>query len=65
MNGEILLTIEESARALKIGRTHLYRYIQTGELRSVKLGRARRVAAAALADFVERLEADQAEEVDG
>ena len=53
-----LFTVDEAASALGIGRSHLYRYVQTGELRSVKLGRARRIPIAVLEEFVKRLQAE-------
>ena len=57
-----LLTVDEAASACGIGRSHLYRYIQTGELRSVKIGRARRIAVRALEEFVQRLQEEQQED---
>ncbi|MEU7067727.1 excisionase family DNA-binding protein [Streptomyces sp. NPDC046161] len=53
----VLLTVEEAARRLRIGRTLCFRLIGTGELESVPVGRLRRVAPAALDDFVARLRA--------
>ncbi|MFD9049822.1 excisionase family DNA-binding protein [Streptomyces zaomyceticus] len=52
-----LLTVEEAARRLRIGRTFCFRLIRTGELESVPLGRLRRVPAAAIPEFVNRLRA--------
>jgi excisionase family DNA binding protein len=40
-----------------IGRTKLYELIRSGELRSVRVGGARRVSATALAEFVAALDA--------
>lgn len=51
----VLLTVEEAARRLRIGRTSCFRLIRTGELESVPVGRLRRVPAAAVAEYVERL----------
>jgi excisionase family DNA binding protein len=56
----ILLTAKEAARALRVGRSKVYELMRSGELRSVKIGGSRRVSAAALAEFVSRLEADAA-----
>ncbi|MFI8262089.1 excisionase family DNA-binding protein [Streptomyces sp. NPDC085665] len=53
----VLLTVEEAARRLRIGRTLCFRLIGTGELESVPVGRLRRVPPAALDDFVARLRA--------
>ena len=51
-------TPEEAAKALGIGRTTVYKLIGLGELRAVKVGGSRRVSAAALAEYVERLDRD-------
>ena len=55
----LLLTPVEAARALGIGRTKVYELMAAGVLASVKIGSARRVPAAALAEFVERLTAER------
>lgn len=52
-----LLTVEEAARRLRIGRTLCFRLIRTGELESVPIGRLRRVPAAAISEYVTRLRA--------
>ncbi|MFF1476274.1 excisionase family DNA-binding protein [Streptomyces sp. NPDC058301] len=51
----ILLTVEEAARRLRIGRTLCFHLIGSGELESVPVGRLRRVPVAALHDYVTRL----------
>ncbi|MFF3618200.1 excisionase family DNA-binding protein [Streptomyces sp. NPDC002467] len=53
----VLLTVEEAARRLRIGRTLCFRLIGTGELESVPVGRLRRVPAAAVHEYVARLRA--------
>lgn len=53
----LLLRPAEAAARLGIGRTKLYELMASGELRSVKIGGARRVSATALADFVAELDA--------
>ena len=55
---QLLLTPEEAARALGIGRTKLYKLLATEQLRSVRIDGSRRVTAAALEDFVRRLDRD-------
>lgn len=55
----VLLTVEEAARRLKIGRTLCFRLIGTGELESVPIGRLRRVPTAAVDEFVARLRAER------
>lgn len=39
----ILVTVEEAAEALRVGRTTVFHLIRTGELDSVRIGRLRRV----------------------
>lgn len=51
----ILLTVEEAARRLSIGRTTMYALIGTGEVASVPVGRLRRVPVSALHDYTARL----------
>jgi excisionase family DNA binding protein len=53
----LLLRPSEAAQRLGIGRTKVYELMRSGELRSVKIGAARRVSATALADFVAALDA--------
>jgi excisionase family DNA binding protein len=55
-SGRLLLTIPQACEALGIKRSHLYRYIQTGELKSILLGRSRRISAWALTEFIEASE---------
>jgi excisionase family DNA binding protein len=52
---ELLLTVEEAARRLRIGRTLVYQLISSGELESVKVGRLRRVPAECLPAYVATL----------
>ena len=50
--GRILLTVEEAARALRIGRTTAYRLLAEGQIDSIQIGHLRRVPVDALARFV-------------
>lgn len=52
---KVLLTPEEAAAALSLGRTKVYELIRVGALRSVRIGKCRRVPAVALSEFVDRL----------
>jgi len=54
---QLLFRPDEAAQRLGIGRTKVYELMARGELRSVKIGAARRVSATALADFVAALDA--------
>jgi excisionase family DNA binding protein len=51
----LLLTPEEAARRLSIGRTTIYALMASGDLPSVTIGRCRRIPASALKSFVVRL----------
>jgi excisionase family DNA binding protein len=53
--GEVLLTVQEAARRLRIGRTTLYQYLMSGELESVQIGTRRFVPADATAEFLVKL----------
>jgi excisionase family DNA binding protein len=46
-----LLSIEQAARALGIGRTVLYSEIRAGRIRSVKVGRRRLIPASAVSEL--------------
>ena len=52
----ILLTPEEAAAALHVGRTTVYALIKAGELHPVHIGRSCRVSRAELERYVRRLE---------
>ncbi len=51
----ILLTVAEAATLLRIGRTLMYHLISTGAVRSVTIGRLRRVRPDDLADYANNL----------
>lgn len=51
----ILLTVEEAAEQLSIGRTTMFALIKAGDITTVRVGRLRRVPATAVADYVDRL----------
>jgi excisionase family DNA binding protein len=55
----VLLTVEEAARCLRIGRTTCYALIRTGELESLTIGGLRRVPADAPATYLARRRAEQ------
>jgi len=54
-SSRLLVTIEEAARRLSIGRSHIYEQIQRGALRSVHVGRSRRILTTDLEAFIEQL----------
>ena len=55
----VLLTAEEAAERLNIGRTTMFSLIKSGAIESVKVGRMRRVPETALTAYTERLAAEQ------
>ena len=55
---QLLVTVDEAARLLSIGRTQVYKLIGSGELPSIKLFRSRRIQASALRDYVAQLGQD-------
>ena len=54
----VLLTVEEAAERLRIGRTSMYRLVSTGVVESVTIGRLRRVPSDCLDKFVATLRRD-------
>lgn len=51
----LLLTAEETAKLLHIGRCKVYDLIRNNELCSIKIGGARRIPRSALEEYVARL----------
>ena len=52
---KLLLTVDEAAAALSLGRTFTCRLIAAGQIASVKVGARRLIPVTALQAFVERL----------
>ena len=52
----LLLTPEEAAKVLRVGRTTIYALMKTGQLRPVHLGRSCRLARIELERYVSRLQ---------
>ncbi|KFK91555.1 Xis [Streptomyces sp. JS01] len=55
----ILLTVEEAARRLRVGRTTCFALIRTGALESIMIGALRRIPADAPAAYLARRRAEQ------
>lgn len=53
---QLLLTPEEAARALRVGRTTVYALMKIGELRPVYIGRSCRLPVAELERYVSHLQ---------
>ncbi len=56
-----LYTIEEAMTMLRMGRTTIFDQLRNGRLRSVREGRARRIPAEAIAEYIALLEREEAE----
>jgi len=54
-----LLTVEEAAQRLSLGRTTLFALLKDGQIMSVRIGRLRRIPVGALVAYTARLIADQ------
>lgn len=50
----ICVRVNDAARMIGVGRTKLYELIAAGEVETIKLGKATRITAASLHDFVRR-----------
>ena len=57
----LLLTPEEAAQVLRVGRTTVYALIKEGQLRSIHIGRSCRLSRAELERYVNRLDAPSPE----
>jgi excisionase family DNA binding protein len=51
----LVLTIEQAAERLGIGRSLMYALVSSGEVESVTIGRLRRIPADALVEYIARL----------
>ncbi len=49
---KLLLTPEEAAKALRIGRTSLYKLLRSGEIPSIRVGRSRRIPLRSLKEWL-------------
>lgn len=52
MNQPTLYTVNEAAAVLRVSRVTIYQMLKRGELRSLTIGRARRITAESIADLV-------------
>ena len=49
-------TVEQVAELLHVGRDKVYSLLRTGQLRSIKIGKSRRITDEQLAEFISALE---------
>ncbi len=53
-NSKVLVTVGEAAEMLSLGRTIVYGLVMRNDLRSIKVGRCRRVLVSSLHEYVAR-----------
>ena len=51
---KLLVTVEEAAAMLSLGRTLTWALVRKGELRSIRVGKTRRVIVSSLHEYIER-----------
>jgi excisionase family DNA binding protein len=51
----ILVSVADAAQLLSIGRTAVWELVRKQKIKSVKIGRTRRVPIAAIQDYIQRL----------
>jgi excisionase family DNA binding protein len=59
MDTQLLLSVEEAADVIGLGRTRTYELVMAKKIQSVKVGRRRLVVRSSLADFVQALLVEQ------
>ena len=59
MDNQLLLSVEEAADVLRLGRTRISELVMTKRIQSVKVGRRRLVVQTSLLDFVQKLLLEQ------
>ncbi|WP_031470165.1 helix-turn-helix domain-containing protein [Sciscionella sediminilitoris] len=59
MPARTLLTVEEAAHQLGIGRTSMYDLVRKGAIESVRIGNLRRIPTEAITAYVQRLTEQQ------
>lgn len=57
---KLLLTAEEAAAMVGLGRTKVYELLRVGQIESVRIGRCRRIPLRAVHAYVERLSREAA-----
>src|SRR5665213_620193 len=59
LDTQLLLSVEEAAELLRLGRTRTYELVMTRKIQSVKVGRRRLVVRSSVFDFVQALLVEQ------
>lgn len=57
--GATLLTVEQAARRLSVGRTTMFALLKSGDILSVRIGRLRRISIEELTAYAARLTSEQ------
>jgi excisionase family DNA binding protein len=57
--GRLLLTVEEAAQVLALGRPKVYSLLRSEEISSIRIGGSRRIPVSALHEFIGRLDGTQ------
>jgi len=65
ISSPLLLSIDETAAALGIGRSLLLQKVYAGEIESIRIGRRRLISADALSGYIARFQAEQGEAESG
>jgi excisionase family DNA binding protein len=52
LESKLLLSVEEAASRMSLGRTLVYALVRRGEIRSFKVGKSRRIPVGALHTFI-------------
>ncbi len=65
MTSPLTYKVEESARELNVSRAKMFELLRSNEVESIKIGRSRRIPAAALVAYIERLRVAQGADRDG
>lgn len=56
-------TVEQVGEILHVGRDKVYFLLRTGQLRSIKIGKLRRITSQHLAEFIASLESENDREI--
>jgi excisionase family DNA binding protein len=56
VNEPDLITVEEAALRCRLGKSTIQQWYTSGKIRSVKVGRARRIVFESLRDYIRKLE---------
>jgi excisionase family DNA binding protein len=59
MDTQLLLSVEEAADVLRLGRTRTYELVMAKRIQSIKVGRRRLVVRSSLLDFVQAMLLEQ------